>query len=491
MVYSAASTAAKETPLFVQPIRGASTEPKIVYTDPGSSLSADVNAAGTHALIIRWDSPSNHVLLDVELAKGTARRVYPAEGASAGVFAAMYSADGARILVATDEGAKEGSALLALDARSFAVKRKYALTDPGTGTIQSIVVSPKGDRIVTAIDLGHHTELRILDGKTLAVQRKVEAKLATLTPGAFTPDGKRFTLVESAPEVPPDVFVVDAATGAVSPLRKDARPGITELPPLAVAIETTRAFDGLTIPINVYLPKDAPSGKKLPVIANFHGGPSNSSFIAWNYRARFYTSLGYAWVEPNIRGSTGFGRAFEMADNKDKRADAMKDLETVNAWIKAQPWADPDRVVIFGGSYGGYLVLMALSRQPKLWSAGIDLCGIANLHTFMQSTDKGIRAILSPEFGDPFGEVALLDQFSPLAKVDAIERPLFVYQGQNDPRVRRSESDQIAASLRARGVPVEYMVAPNEGHSLERRDNRIEFLTRTVRFLGDHLHASH
>jgi dipeptidyl aminopeptidase/acylaminoacyl peptidase len=176
-----------------------------------------------------------------------------------------------------------------------------------------------------------------------------------------------------------------------------------------------------------------------------------------------------------------------MADNKDRRADAMRDVETVNTWIKAQPWADPGRVVILGGSYGGYLVLMALTRQPTAWAAGVDLCGIVNLHTFMKSTDKGIRAILSPEFGDPDAEQGLLEEFSPFAQVERIVRPLFVYQGQNDPRVPRSESDQIAASLRARHVPVEYMVAPNEGHSLERPDNRIEFLARTARFLGDQL----
>jgi dipeptidyl aminopeptidase/acylaminoacyl peptidase len=426
-------------------------------------------------------------LVDVDLTSGVARQVYPEKDGAAGVFAAKYSADGRRILVATDEGAAQGSSLVVLDATSLAPRAKAAFSGPSEGTVTGVLVSPRGDRIVAAFDLGHHNELRILDATSLAIQRKVQAPLGALTPGNFTQDGQRFTLTVSTPDTPPDVFVVDAKTGIATFLRADTRPGLGNLPALSTSIESARAFDGLPIPINVYLPKELPAGAKLPVIANFHGGPSNSSFVAWNYRARFFTSLGYAWVEPNIRGSTGFGRAFEMADNKEKRTDAMKDVETVNSWIKAEPWADPDRVVILGGSYGGYLVLMALSRQPTLWRAGVDLCGIVNLHTFMQSTDSGIRTILGPEFGDPDSETALLQAFSPFARVSEIVRPLFVYQGQNDPRVARSESDQIVASLRARGVAVEYMVSPNEGHSLERRDNRIEFLTRTARFLGDQL----
>src|SRR5438132_4737028 len=132
---------------------------------------------------------------------------------------------------------------------------------------------------------------------------------------------------------------------------------------------------------------------------------------------------------------------------------------------------------------------MALTRQPTLWRAGVDIVGVANLFTSLKSTDQAIRHAFVEEFGDLDKDQKLLEEFSPMRDKDKIVAPLFVYQGQNDPRVPRPESDQVVVSLRGRGVPVEYMVAPDEGHSLDRRTNRIEFLTRVVRFLDDQTKA--
>ena len=209
--------------------------------------------------------------------------------------------------------------------------------------------------------------------------------------------------------------------------------------------------------------------------------------MRWSLYARFFLSLGYAVLEPNVRGSTGFGRAYEMADNREKRADWLKDLETVNAWTKAQPWCDPDRVVVWGQSYGGYTTLMALTRQPLLWRAGVDLYGVADLRQFLLTTTAAIRSAFVAEFGDVDKDAALLEEFSPMRDRDKIVAPLFVYAGQNDPRVPRSESDAIVRALRGRNVPVEYMVAANEGHTVDRRETKIELLTRTARFLEDAL----
>jgi len=155
--------------------------------------------------------------------------------------------------------------------------------------------------------------------------------------------------------------------------------------------------------------------------------------------------------------------------------------------VKAQPWADPARVVVTGGGYGGYTVLMALTRQPALWRAGVDLYGVADLKTLLKTTDQALRVMLVQAFGDPDKDAALIDEFSPTRDIDHITAPLFVYAGANDPRAPQSESDQIVIALRSRKIPVEYMVAPNEGHSLERRDNRIEYMTRVARFLEDQL----
>jgi dipeptidyl aminopeptidase/acylaminoacyl peptidase len=234
----------------------------------------------------------------------------------------------------------------------------------------------------------------------------------------------------------------------------------------------------------VYLPRKR-SGK-LPVLVVYHGGPAANSKIKWSASIAFFLSQGYALVEPNVRGSSGFGRAFEKADDGRGRLEAFKDIEATGRWAASQPWADPDRVIVYGGSYGGYTALVGLTRMPDLWRAGVSLYGLANLKTFMANTNGFLREIFLLEFGDPDKDAAFLASISPLEDVDKIVDPLFVYAGANDPRTPRSESDQMVRALRQRKVPVEYMVAENEGHSLARKENLIEFLARVARFLEKH-----
>jgi dipeptidyl aminopeptidase/acylaminoacyl peptidase len=483
MVYTTHVTTSAASQLVVQSISGG--EPRKVYDDPAPAFASDVTADGARALLVRWNSASDLVLLEVETAGGKpAVRLYPPEGTKASISQVAYSADGKLVFVATDEG-KEGFALLALDPKTRAPRARWAVDEPRSAAVSGLAVSPKGDRLAVGIDAGNHSEIRVLDAKKLTVQRKLDLPLGFGNVGVFTDDGKGFTYWLSTPDRPADIFLADAATGAARPLRDDKRAGLDALPRLAVSIEKVTAHDGLTIPVNLYLPSAA-AGQKLPVLTIFHGGPSSSSAVRWNPFTRFFSALGYAVAEPNIRGSTGFGRAYEMADNREKRGDALKDMASVNAWVKAQAWADPGRVIVFGGSYGGYLTLMALTRQPSLWRAGVDLFGIADLKSFLRSTDQTIRAGFVEEFGDLDKDSALLEEYSPSRDYDKIASPLFVYAGQNDPRVPRSESDQIVVALRRRSIPVEYMVAADEGHSIDRRDNKIELMTRVARFLDDH-----
>jgi dipeptidyl aminopeptidase/acylaminoacyl peptidase len=204
--------------------------------------------------------------------------------------------------------------------------------------------------------------------------------------------------------------------------------------------------------------------------------------------SRFYTGLGYAVVEPNVRGSTGFGRAYERADNGQKRMDAVKDMEAVGRWAIAQPWCD-GRAVLLGGSYGGYMTLMGLTLHPDLWVAGVDLVGPSNLVTFMATTTAEIRSLFLDEFGDPDKDRAFLESISPIHAIDKIRAPLFIYQGANDPRVPQGESEQVVRALQKRGVPVEYMLVANEGHSVEHKENHAAFLGRSARFLETQLAA--
>ncbi|WP_394846995.1 prolyl oligopeptidase family serine peptidase [Pendulispora brunnea] len=485
MLYGAQKVSELATKVFSQSIDGG--EPKIVYTHPKPGYAVDTTPDGARVLFLEYLSLSDSVLSEIDLASGKPRRIYPAEGKKGNVFSSLYSADGKRILIATDEGS-ESSLLLSLDAASGKELARYTNTSP-KGAMLQIAVSPKGDTLAMRVDAGDHGEVRILDAKSLKLLRAVKVPLGQVELGTFREDGRRFSIMISLPSQPPNVFEVDVAAGSVHPLRDDKHAGLDRLPPVQATISTIAAFDGMKIPVNVYLPADraGTEKKKLPTIAIFHGGPAGSYAVRWSPVNRFLVALGYAVVEPNVRGSTGFGRAYEMADNREKRADWLKDLEAVNAWAKAQPWCDGERVVVWGGSYGGYTTLMALTRQPSIWRLGVDLFGIADLKAFLRTTSAEIRSAFVDEFGDLEKDSALLDQFSPMRDVDKIVAPLFVYAGQNDPRVPRSESDAIVRALRTRRIPVEYMLAANEGHSLDRRETKVELFTRVARFLEDNL----
>lgn len=484
--YSAHAPASEKTRVFVQGLDG--KPPRAIYSDDRGGNVVDMAADGKHALFERLNSDEDTVVFDIDVESGKATRIFPPEGQAANALAA-YSAEGERVFVATEHEGKHAE-VLAIDRTSGKTLASYEETTLPNGTIAAIVASPAGDWVAIDVDGGNHDEVRVLEARTLKLRKTLTLPLGVAEVGKATKDGKRFTLVESRPDAPTDVFEVDARTGAVSPLRDDDRPGMSAMAPLAASIQTLSSFDGTPVPVNLYLPVATESAtRKLPVIVLIHGGPTSSAPLRWSASVRFYTSLGYAVVEPNIRGSTGFGVAYERADNKEKRADALKDVEAVNAWTRAQPWCDPDRITIAGGSYGGYMTLLAAARQPTLWRAGLDASGMSDLRTMEKLEDQSIRVFDETEFGALGKEDDLLYEWSPLKHVSDIVAPVFVYQGVHDPITPQNEADQIVKALRQRKVPVEYMLVANEGHGLSRRENTAEYLVRTARFLEEHAGA--
>jgi dipeptidyl aminopeptidase/acylaminoacyl peptidase len=468
------------TTVYAVPLSGGSARQILRDEKPG--LLLEVSRDGKHGLFLSFQSGSETYLQHVDLSTGKTRLLYPRSG-KATIYQGYFSPDGKTVYVATDGGGEQ-TLLLALDTQSGKELRRYVEKNPATALIGSMAVANTGDVLALGIDAGNRSEIRLLDARTFKPRAQVAMPLGQGAVQRFSEDGQRLTAIWSTPSSPGDVWMVDARTGKVSALRTEPRPSLKEVPAIDASIAEIRAHDGLTLPINVYLPSKR-SGK-LPVIVSYHGGPPANAKIRWSATIAFFLSQGYAWVEPNVRGSSGFGRAFEKADNGRERLEAFKDIEATGRWVASQPWADPDRVIVQGGSYGGYTVLVGLTRMPQLWRAGISLYPTANLMTFMATTNGFLREISLVEFGDPDKDAAFLTSISPLEEVDKIVDPLFVYAGANDPRTPRSESDQIVRALRQRKVPVEYMVAENEGHSLARKENLIEFLARVARFLEKH-----
>jgi dipeptidyl aminopeptidase/acylaminoacyl peptidase len=249
------------------------------------------------------------------------------------------------------------------------------------------------------------------------------------------------------------------------------------------------ARDGLTIRGYLTLPVGVPA-ENLPVIVNPHGGPWARDVWGFNPEIQFLANRGYAVLQINFRGSTGFGRAFWEASFKQWGKTMQDDITDGVDWLVTSGVADPERVAIYGASYGGYATLAGIAFTPDLYAAAVDYVGVANLFTFMNTIPPYWKPFLDSMHemvGHPEKDEALLREGSPVFFVDRIKTPLFVAQGAQDPRVNKDESDQIVAALRGRGVEVEYMVKDNEGHGFHNEENQFEFYTAMEAFLARHL----
>jgi len=247
--------------------------------------------------------------------------------------------------------------------------------------------------------------------------------------------------------------------------------------------------DGLVIHGYLTLPRTE-NHSFLPVVVNPHGGPWARDVWGFNPEVQFLANRGYAVFQVNFRGSTGYGRKFWEAGFKQWGRKMQDDITEGVKWLIGEGIADPNRIAIYGGSYGGYAVLAGLTLTPELYAAGIDYVGVSNIFTLLETIppywEQG-RQMLYEMIGDPEKDQGLLKEVSPVFHADSIRAPLLVAQGANDPRVKKAESDQIVAALLKRGVDVKYLVKENEGHGFRNEENRFDFYREMEQFLAKHL----
>ncbi|HFK5529563.1 TPA: prolyl oligopeptidase family serine peptidase [Elizabethkingia anophelis] len=254
-----------------------------------------------------------------------------------------------------------------------------------------------------------------------------------------------------------------------------------------------KSRDGLTIYGYLSIPKGLEKGKKIPLIVNPHGGPYGMrDSWGFNSEAQLFTSRGYAVLQVNYRGSGGYGSAFYLAGSKQIGRKMLNDLEDGVAYVKSLGIVDDKRIAIYGGSYGGLATLGSLVKTPDLYACAVDYVGVSNLFTFIESFPPYWKPLLKQwyeQWYDPNNpeEKKIMEEVSPALHTDKINKPLFVVQGANDPRVSINESDQIVSKLRQRGIDVPYMVKYNEGHGFYHEDNRIELYKYMLGFFFQHL----
>ena len=401
-----------------------------------------------------------------------------------------WGPDGEGVYCCTDLEADTLS-LARLDAATGDVE---TVEDGGQWNVDGLALDEETGRLVYSRNVDGYTELTVghlADGTT--IQRHAEPDLPEGVAGGvvFDDDAERFAVTVTADTQNANVHVVDVETGAAE---RWTRAGTAAIPPETfVASELVRyeTFDGREIPAFYATPPgtepEATGSDGVPVVVDIHGGPESQRRPSFSPVTQFFLANGYAVFEPNVRGSTGYGRAYTHLDDVEKRMDAVADLEAAVEWLAARPEVDRDRIVAKGGSYGGFMVLAALTEYPELWAAGVDSVGIANFVTFLENTGSWRRELREAEYGSLEDDRELLESISPINDVERIDAPLFVLHGANDPRVPVGEAEQIADEAAEHGVPVRTLIFDDEGHGISKLDNRIEAYREIVAFLDEYL----
>lgn len=300
---------------------------------------------------------------------------------------------------------------------------------------------------------------------------------------SFSPDGRWLLATFHGPDENMNVWMISVWEAAARPLTNAPRAGLDTRRFVRPSLHKSPSFDALSIPVWVYLPKGE-MDRPAPVVISVHGGPESQERPGFNAFYQLLTDRGYAVVAPNVRGSTGYGKDYQHLDDKDLRMNAIRDLEAILALISQMPALDDERVALYGGSYGGYMVLSGLTWYPDRFRAGIDIVGMANLETFLERTGPWRRHLREAEYGYLDRDRDLLKALSPIHRVEQIKAPLLVVHGRNDPRVPWQEADQIVSALKERGRTVEALYFDNEGHGVARLENRRLLYARILDFLA-------
>ncbi len=451
----------------------------------GGSLSND----GRSAAFTRYLSAAESQVWLVDLASGARRQLLPAAGESikATHFDADVSKDGNRLYVISDR-ASEFRELMSLDLASGALTR---ITGHIPWDVTGAELSDDGRWIVVQANVDGRDELRVFDTATLK-----EAAAPAVAPGSIGTMGFHRGLhcmaysINSA-KGPSELFALDPASGRSEQwTRAQAPAGIDPSTFSDQSVVRWKSFDGLAVSGIVTRPPARFTGKR-PVIVSIHGGPEAQAQMGfqgrWNY---FIQELGVTVIEPNVRGSAGYGKTFLTLDNGMKREDSVKDIGALLDWIAQQPDLDASRVMVTGGSYGGYMTLAVAVHYSDRIVAGVPVVGPSHFVTFLTNTESYRRDLRRVEYGDERDPAtrAWMEKTAPLNNTDNIRKPLFVVQGKNDPRVPYTESEQIVAKVRAHGLPVWYLRGENEGHGFARKENAdfqfyamVKFVEETLR----------
>ncbi|WP_313691432.1 S9 family peptidase [Halorarum halobium] len=434
-------------------------------------------------------SSFDHDLHVLDLESGERLHLTPHDG-NARFTSPEWGPDGDAVYCCTDHA----SDTLRLERLSVDTGDRSVLADGDGWNVDGVALDEDSRRLVYSRNVDGYTELsaaELVGTDELEPLPDPDHPRGVAGGVSFTDGGDAYALTVTGSTVNTNVYVADAAGGDAERWTYAATAGIPEDSFVEPELVHYPTFDGRDIPAFFSTPStphdEGSEHRDTPVIVDIHGGPESQRRPSFNGVKQYFLSQGYAVFEPNVRGSSGYGKAYTHLDDVEKRMDSVADVKAGVEWLHDHPDVEPDRIVAMGGSYGGFMTLAALTEHPDLWAAGVDIVGIANFVTFLENTGDWRRELREAEYGSLAEDREFLESVSPTTNIDAIEAPLFVLHGENDPRVPVGEAEQIVERAREQGVPVRKLVFEDEGHGFTKLENRIEAYRAIAEFLAEHV----
>jgi dipeptidyl aminopeptidase/acylaminoacyl peptidase len=471
--------------VYVVDPRDPATTRCVLEVKGGGWGPTDWSPDDTRLLVAESLSVNESYVWVVDVATGARTLLTPKGKEQVAYGGARWSTDGKSVYVTTDRDS-EVQRLARVD---LATGTHAYLTSHIPWDVESFALSPDGRTIAFDTNEEGLSVLHLLD--TATGQEVPAPKLPAGILGGLEwhNNGRDLGFALTSARSPADVFSVDVTTGQLERWTESETGGLNAQAFSEPELVRWRSFDGRTISGFLYRPAARFAGPR-PVLVNIHGGPEGQFRPGFLGRSNYFLDeLGVAVLYPNVRGSTGFGKTFVKLDNGMLREDSVKDIGSLLDWIASRPDLDASRVMVTGGSYGGYMTLATATHYDARIRCSLDVVGISNFVTFLQNTEAYRRDLRRVEYGDerdPAMREFLL-RTAPANNARNITKPLFVVQGRNDPRVPYSESEQMVATVKKGGAPVWYLLASDEGHGFSKKKNQDFQLYATVAFMKAHL----
>ncbi len=434
---------------------------------------------------LQYRTPNDSDLYLIDAQTGALRKLLPRSGATpAGIGTIQWSRDNRRIFLTTNQGG-EFTELAVFDLKTRALK---VLSRHIPWDIQEMTLSNDGARVLAVVNNNGRDELHLFDASSGKELARPDIPVGSIGGGAWHKANQAvFGISLNSPQSPGDAYSYDARQRRLMRwTTATAAAGVQPDSFVSPELVTIKSFDGLPISAWLYLPDARKFPGKRPLRVDFHGGPEGQSTVHFMGRYNYFLNeMGVAVLLPNVRGSSGYGKTFIDLDNGFKRKDSVKDGGAFLAWAGSHERLDASRIVVAGGSYGGYMSLATAVDYSALIRGAIDVVGLSNFVTFLNNTESYRRDLRRVEYGDERDPQMREFQHSiaPVNNAARITVPLFVVQGRNDPRVPYTEAEQMVAAVRKNGTPVWYLLADNEGHGFRRKANADYQFYAEVKFM--------